>query len=537
MSLVLDPHTLPESEPAATEPDGEPGGICARSRATLPATVYLVGAGPGDPGLLTVRAVECLGQADVVLYDYLANPMLLEHAAPSAELVPLGKPHAGRSLTPEEITHRMVAEAWTGHTVVRLKGGDPCIFGRGADETGALREAGVPFEIVPGVTSGLAVAAYCEIPLTQQDDASCVALVAAHERNAKEERGISCLDYEALAAFPGTLVFYMGVGRVGRWSEALMEHGRRPETPVAVVRWCSRVDQQTLRCTLGTVASAVAEHGLKPPAIFVVGDVVDRAPERSWFAARPLFGTRVLVPGATGARALRDRLVALGAEVVLQPAIRVTAPPDWEPLDAAIEGLDAYDWVLFSSVNGVDAFMGRLLGAGADGRRLHGVRLAAVGSKTAERLAYYHLRADRVPETSLPESFAQSLLDGAAGARFLLVRGSRGRPTLSRLLSAAGAEVDEVVAYGSVDVTEPDPDTAAALAAGEIDWVTATSASVVRSLGRLYGDALRNTRIASIGPVTSDALRDLGREPDAEASPHTAAALVDAILEGGGGER
>lgn len=246
-----------------------------------PATVYLVGAGPGDPGLLTLRAVECLGMADVVLYDYLVNPRVLDHAAPSAELVSLGRPHAGRTFTPREITDRMTGEALAGRTVVRLKGGDPSVFARGADETRALREAGVPFEIVPGITAGLAVGAYCEIPLTEQHDASAVALVTGRERNAKTE---SCLDYEGLACFPGTLVFYMGVGRAGTWSHKLMDHGKPPSTPVAIVEWVSCGDHRQVRCTLETVVETVATEGIRPPAVFVVGEVVDRAPATSWFS-------------------------------------------------------------------------------------------------------------------------------------------------------------------------------------------------------------------------------------------------------------
>ena len=310
-----------------------------------------------------------------------------------------------------------------------------------------------------------------------------------------------------------------------------MEHGRKPDTPVAVVRWCSRANQETVRCTLGTAASVVAERQLKPPAVFVVGEVVERAPERSWFTARPLFGTRVLVPSAPGtSRKLRDLLVGLGAEVIVQPAIHITPPPEWAPLDAALEAIDRYDWVVFTSANGVGAFMDRLLGSGGDARRLHGVRLAVVGPGTAEKLASYGLKADRVAETFVTESLASSFLDEAAGKRFLLVQGSRAREVLSASLRTAGAEVDEVVGYGSEDVMEADPETAAAFAVGEIDWVTATSASVVHSLMRLYGDSLRSARFASIGPVTSAALRELGREPDLEAFPHTASGLVDAIL-------
>ena len=243
----------------------------------------MVGAGPGDPGLITLRGAECLRQAEVVLYDYLVNPAILQHAPASAELVCLGHHKTGRVCSPEEIVARMLLEARKGRTVVRLKGGDPSIFGRGADEAGALREAGIPFEIVPGLTAALAVAAFCEIPITHHEDASAVALVAGHERH---EKAASCLDYAALAKFPGTLVFYMGVTRAAEWSAALIAHGKLPETPVAIIRRCTWPQQQTLRCTLESVVETIRQQALRPPAVFVVGKVVDRAPPQSWFAAR-----------------------------------------------------------------------------------------------------------------------------------------------------------------------------------------------------------------------------------------------------------
>ena len=244
------------------------------------ATVYLVGAGPGDPGLITLRGVECLAQADLVLYDYLVNPAILKHARNSAELICLGHHSTGRALSPEEIVAKMLEAALGGKTVVRLKGGDPSIFGRGADEIEPLRQAGIPLEIVPGITAGLATAAYCEIPITHHEDASAVALITGRERQGKPA---SRLDYEALANFPGTLIFYMGVRKAERWSSALIKHGKPPQTPVAIVRWCTRQRQQTVRCTLATVVEVVKEQGLSPPAVFVVGKVVDRAPELSWF--------------------------------------------------------------------------------------------------------------------------------------------------------------------------------------------------------------------------------------------------------------
>ncbi len=498
---------------------------------STPGTVYLVGAGPGDPGLITLRAVECLGRADVVLYDYLINPATLEHASASAELVGLGHHSSGRAFTPEEIVARMLDEARKGKTVVRLKGGDPSVFARGADEIEPLREAGIPFEIVPGITAGLALAAYCEIPVTHHEDASAVALIAGQERHCKAE---PCLDYGVLAGFPGTLIFYMGVRKVAKWSQALIQNGKPPETPVAIVRRCTWAQQRTVRCTLGTAADVVEKEGIRPPALFVVGKVVDRAPQLSWFARRPLLATRILVAGSPGtSEKLRDRLAALGADVITQPAIRITDPPDWAPVDAALDRLDQYDWLVFSSKNGVDYLFRRLFDRGGDMRRLGRVKLAVVGSGTAEQLARYHLQADLVPEQFRAEALAQALVGEAEGRRFLLAGASRGRRVLADELEAAGARVDRIVVYGSVDVEAPNVDVARALSYGGIDWVAVTSSATAQSLVRLYGEALRNARIASISPLTSTALRDLGYEPAAEASPHTAAALVEAILRDG----
>jgi uroporphyrinogen III methyltransferase/synthase len=493
-----------------------------------PATVYLVGAGPGGLGLITLRAVECIRQADVVLYDYLANPAALEHARPDAELVCLGHHQTGRTLSPDEITARMLDAARGGRTVVRLKGGDPLIFGRGGDEAEALREAGIPFEIVPGITAGLAAAAFCEIPITHHDDASAVALLVGRERG---DKSVSHLDHRALAEFPGTLVVYMGVKTAAQWCRQLIDHGKPPETPVAIIRWCSWARQQTVRCTLGTVGEVVGKHGLRPPAVFVVGRVVDRAPQLSWFAARPLFNTRVLVAGSPStSQRLRDQLAVLGADVITQPAVRVTAPRDWAPVDAALDGLDKYDWLVFTSGNGVDYLLQRLFDRGCDARRLGAVKLAAAGSGTAERLTRYHLHADLVPRQFAAESLARTLVGDAARRRFLLAGASRGRPVLADALEGIGAHVDVIAVYDSVDVEEPDPAVAAELSSGEIDWIALTSAVTAESLVRLYGDAVGRARLASISPMTSRALRDLGYEPAVEASPHTTTALVDAIL-------
>jgi uroporphyrinogen III methyltransferase/synthase len=496
----------------------------------IPGTVHLVGAGPGDPGLITVRAVQCLQAADLVLYDYLANPTLVEYAPEGAELVRLGRHDQGRSMTPDEITEVMVEAALQGRNVVRLKGGDASIFARGGDEADACRAAGITFEIVPGITSGLATAAYAEIPLTHFEDASAVALVTGHERDDKEE---SHLDYQALAAFPGTLVFYMGVKWAGRWSSALMEHGMAPDTPVAVVQWCSRARQQTVKCSLGTVVDVIGEKGLRPPSLFVVGKVVDHAPALSWFQERPLFGTSVLVAGSKRtASKLRRNLSVMGAEVLTQPAIRIAEPVDWSPVDAALDRLSEYDWIVFTSGNGVDGFLNRVFSLGRDTRSLGQVRLAALGKGTAERLGHFHLKADLAPDRVDAAALAQTLLDQGSGGAVLLARATGDQPVLAEELEEVGAAVDQVPVYRTVDVDEPNQDVADALKAGEVHWVTITSSPTARALVRLYGQMLKTAKIVSISPLTSATLRELGYDPAVEAVPHTVDGLVEALVRG-----
>jgi len=490
-----------------------------------------VGAGPGDPGLITMRAVQCLREADLVLYDYLANPTLVEYAPEGAELVRLGRHDQGRSLTPDEISEVMVEAALAGRTVVRLKGGDASIFARGIDEADACRSAGVPFEIVPGITSGLAIAAYAEIPLTHFEDASAVALVTGHERDDKEE---SHLDYQALAAFPGTLVFYMGVKWAGRWSSALMEHGKPPDTPVAVVQWCSRARQQTVKCTLDTVVEAIGEKGIRPPSLFVVGKVVSHAPTLSWFQERPLFGTTILVAGSKKTSSkLRGLFSVKGAEVLTQPAIRIAEPVDWSAVDSALDQLDHYDWLVFTSGSGVDGLMNRIFARGDDARSLGRVRLAALGKGTADRLRSYHLNPDLAPEKVDAAALAQTLTGEASGGAFLLARATGDRPVLAEELEELGAGVDQVPVYRTVDVDEPNQDVADALKAGEVHWITVTSSPTARSFVRLYGDLLKTAKIISISPLTSATLNNLGYPPAFEASPHTVDGMLDTLLRSG----
>lgn len=494
--------------------------------AKLAGRVYLVGAGPGDPGLITLRGAECLRRAQVVLYDYLVNPQILEHASPQAEIVCLGRHGQGRMLSQDAVNERLVAEALSGKIVVRLKGGDPAIFARAAEEIAGLTAAGIEFEVVPGITAALAAASYAGIPVTHRDAASAVALVTGHECDKEQP----ALDYAALAAFPGTLVFYMGVTSAAHWTSALIEAGKPSATPAVIIRRCSWPDQQTHRCTLGTVAKQVAARKLRPPAMVIVGEVAGLEPAVCWFTSRPLFGVNVLVTRPPGqSEPLRSRLHELGAHVLLQPAIEIGPPDCWEAADAVFERLHEFDWLVFSSANGVEHLIDRIWTAHGDLRKLGRIRLAAIGPGTAEKLASYRLKADLVPPEYRAEALADVLIAEAASGRVLLVRASRGREVLAERLRAAGAHFEQVVVYHSRDVTAPDREIVELLRQDRIDWVTVTSSAIARSLAGMFGADLRRARLASISPVTSATLREVGFEPAIEASIYTMDGLVDAI--------
>jgi uroporphyrinogen III methyltransferase / synthase len=489
--------------------------------------VYLVGAGPGDPGLITLRAVEVLQQADAVLYDYLVNPAILRHCRPTARLISLGKHGAGRILSQAEIHDRLLELGQSGQSVVRLKCGDPMVFARAGEELAFLTEHQIPFEIVPGVTAGLAAASYAGIPVTHRDAASAVALITGQEDADKSD---TSLDYAALAAFPGTLVLYMGVTTVSRWSESLIAAGKPPSTPVLIARRVSLPDQERLLTTLGEVASVVGKGKLRPPVVFIVGEAAALGRNMSWFEQRPLFGQTVLVtrPRAQ-ADALATPLAQLGAQVLLQPAIEIKPAADQASLINALEALARFDWVVFSSANGVTYFLDTLLRRGQDLRSLGRAKIAAIGPGTAEELARYHLRADVVPDEYRAESLAGSLAALAPGRRFLLVRASRGRDVLARELASAGGHVEEVVAYDSVDIDQPDPAIAERMASGSIDWTTVTSSAIALGLVRMFGESLRRTRLVSISPITSATLRQAGFEPEREATVYTMAGVVAAL--------
>ncbi len=491
-----------------------------------PGRIYLVGGGPGDPGLLTLRGRQCLERAEVVLYDYLVNPRMLDHAA-QAELVCLGRHGRDRVLDQAEINARLIELARGGRVVVRLKGGDPAVFGHLAEEVEALSHAGVEYEIVPGVTAASAAASYAGIPLTSRDAASAVAFITGQEGHDKQTQ----LDYTALARFPGTLVFYMGVTTVEHWTGGLIAAGMPADTPAACVLRASLPDQQTLLATLGQMAGRIREQRIRPPAIFIVGPVASLSGSIDWFSRRPLAAATVLVTRpARRPDPLADQLAELGANVLEQPAIEIGPPADWRPVDAAIEALGRFDWVVFSSANGVDALVQRLLAGGRDLRALGAVRLAAIGPGTADALARYHLQADLVPGEFRAEALAAALAPHAADRRLLLVRASRGRQVLAEELRKAGGTVDEVVAYASRDVPEADEQIAERLKAGRIDWITVTSSAIARSLTALFGRDLHTAKLASISPVTSAALGEAGLQPTVEASPYTVSGLVAAIL-------
>jgi uroporphyrinogen III methyltransferase / synthase len=482
-----------------------------------PGTVYLVGAGPGDPGLLTVRAAELIARADVILHDRLIPAGALDGARPDAELVFVGKQGGGEQVPQSETNRLLIERARAGKDVVRLKGGDPFVFGRGGEEALLCVEAGVPFEVVPGVTAGVAAPAYAGIPVTHRDLASGVAFVTGHEDPGKPD---SMLDWPALAAFPGTLVFYMGVRALPRIAQQLVAGGRPAGEPVAVVERGTLPGQRTVLATLGDVAERAAAERIRAPAITLVGPVAALREQLAWLERRPLHGRTVAVTRARPqASALAARLRELGAEVIEAPAIRI------RPLEAELPDLAAFDLVCLTSPNGVRALFERLAAGGRDARALAGATVAAIGPGTARALDEHGIRADLVPERAVAEGLADALA-GTPVHRALVVRGREGRDVLPDALRDRGAAVDVLALYETV--AEPlDADTAAAAAAA--DYVTFTSASTVRSFLAAAG-SLDGPRIASIGPATSAALREAGLEPRIEADPHTPDGLVAALL-------
>ena len=491
--------------------------------------VYLVGAGPGDPGLLTLRGCELLRRGDVVFYDYLVNPLVLRHATAEAQCICLGSHSQGRLMSQAEINAQVIAQAKAGKQVVRLKGGDPSIFGRAAEEIAALEAAGVSYEVVPGITTALAASSHAGIPLTHRHHASCVAFVTGQQCR---DKGGAALDLANLARFPGTLVFYMGVTTAPDWAASLVAHGKSPSTPVAIVRHCSLSEQHLVQTTLGKLPEVLAPGKMRPPAILIVGDVVAAQPNINWFTSRPLFGRRLLVTRPIHqSNSILAQLTELGASALIQPAIEIAPVADPTRLDTVIQNLPSYDWLVFSSANGVHYFFERLFQQGHDVRQLGSCQLAAMGPATSEALAEYQLQADLQPEEYRAEALAEQLVPAADGQRVLLLRASRGREVLAETLTAAGITTEQVVVYQSHDIEQSEPDVAAALAAGKIDWVTVTSSAIARSLVRMFGDALHQAQLAAISPLTAEVLSRAGFPPAVVAKEYTVAGLLQAIVE------
>jgi len=479
--------------------------------------VYLVGAGPGDPGLITVRGLDLLRRADVVLYDNLATPALLAAAPARAEKLYVGKKRASHAYSQDEINALLVDRAAKSDIVVRFKGGDPFVFGRGGEEGEALAAAGVAFEVVPGVSSALGAAAYAGIPLTHRDHTSAVTFVTGHE--------LDRIDWTRLG-HAETLVVFMGLTTIGEIARRIIAAGRPASTPAAAIRWATRPDQQTVVGTLADLEQRIADSGLRPPALVVVGDVVSLRETLSWYEQLPLFGQRVVVTRASAQAAdLCESLRRLGAEPVEAPAIEIVDPEDFQPLDQAIERLETYDWLLFTSRNGVDRFLARLDQSDRDLRAVRG-RIAAIGPATAQALEAAHLKVDVTPE----EFVAEGLLDALAkhpmdGKHVLLPRAAEAREILPEKLRERGAVVDVVPAYRT-----DRPAGEAQLA--DADWITFTSSSTVRNTVEALGvEAVRRLRIASIGPVTSRTARELGLQVDVEAAEHTVEGLLSALVQ------
>jgi uroporphyrinogen III methyltransferase/synthase len=510
------------------------------------AIVSLVGAGPGDPGLLTVRGAQLLARAEVVVYDYLANPRLLSYC-PQAEQIYVGKKAASHSMTQEQINALLVEKGKAGKRVVRLKGGDPFIFGRGGEECLALAAAGLRFEVVPGITAAIGAPAYAGIPVTHRDFNSSFTFITGHEKEeeykdaeaqAREAAsGSSDLDWSVIAKLP-CVAFYMGVKSLPRICAKLIENGMSADMPAAAIRWGTRPQQQTVVGTVGTLAARVNEVGLKPPALTIIGRVVLLRETMNWFESRPLFGKTIVVTRTRQqASDLTDQLSALGADVIEAPTIELAPASDWTPIDQALARAGEFDWIVFTSANGVEYARQRLFETGRDVRVFGGAKFAAIGSATAGALRErFSIQPDLCPQRFVAEALADEFAarNEIAGKRFLLLRADIARPILRERLERGGAaQVLDLPVYETKQATALPPALIEALGAGDVHWITFTSSSTARNftalLGVDYREKLKNVRLASIGPITTQALEELGLKPTVQADEFNIDGLVSAI--------
>jgi uroporphyrinogen III methyltransferase/synthase len=498
-------------------------------------TVYLVGAGPGDEGLLTLRGAELLGRADVVVYDALVNPELLRRAPKGAEIIYGGKRSKDHAIPQDELNQLLITKAREGKCVVRLKGGDPYVFGRGGEEAEELADAGIHFEVVPGISSIVAGPNYSGIPLTHREHCSSFTVITGHEDPTKDKVAI---DYARLAQTPGTKVILMGVEHIREIADALVQHGMDKTTPVGMVRWGTTGQQQSIEGTLATIADLVAKKQFTAPAVTVIGDVVKLRGKLNWFERRPLFGQRIVVTRTREqVSQLAHQLLELGANVLEIPTIKIQPPDERLALVEAMQGIGEYDWLVFTSPNGVTAFFEYFFKAFDDVRAIGAIRIAAVGPATAAKLKELHLRVDLMPEEYITKKIAAAFkgFESVENLRILLARAQVANRELPKELEELGAIVDDVPVYKTVPETEDRNGAAATLLEGGADWITFTSSSTVENFHARFNlpkllQQFPPIRIASIGPETTKAISALGLKPALEAKQHTIDGLVKALL-------
>jgi uroporphyrinogen III methyltransferase/synthase len=494
------------------------------------ATVYLVGAGPGDLGLVTLRAKKCVENADVIVYDHLANPEMLNWVREDAEIIYAGK-EPGESLSQQEINALLIEKAREGKQVVRLKGGDPFVFGRGAEEAQAIADAGIPFEVVPGITSAIAGPAYAGIPMTHRAHNSHVTFFTGHEDPAKAE---SAIDYAALAKLGGTQVMLMGVERLGSITSEMLKQGVRSDLPVALVRSATTGQQETLTGTLSDIAQKAVANDFKAPAVAVFGEVVGLRDRLNWYETRPLLRKRIVVTRTRRqASVLSNELRALGAHVIELPTIRIEPPSNLREFAELVQDAHIYDWIVFTSANGVEAFFEIFFKLYDDAREIGGARIAAIGPATAQRVKDFHLHVDLHPEEFVAEAVVREFKkqESIENLRILLVRAEKARDVLAKELSTMGAIVDEAFAYRTVPETRDTSGAQRQLAQDGADLIMFTSSSTVENFLALGLPWPKGMRIASIGPITSKTVRDQGLKVDVEARRHDINGLVQAVRE------
>ena len=495
--------------------------------------VILVGAGPGHPGLITREGLEAIRQADVIVYDNLANPSLLEEN-PDAEKIYVGKQAGAHTLKQHEINNLLVDQARTGKTIVRLKGGDPYVFGRGGEEALELQKADIPFRVIPGITAGIAGLAYAGIPATHRGLATAVTFVTGHEDPTKPD---SQLDWQAIANLHGTLVFYMGVRNVSKIVDQLLKFGKSADTPAALVRHGTLPQQQTVTGTLENISQRAEAAELSPPALIVIGEVVRLRDQLSWFENKPLFGKRIVVTRSRAqASDFADQLQELGAGVLMVPTIKIMPPEDWQPVDETISRIEAYDYLIFTSVNGVSSFFGRLSHHHLDARALANAQVWAIGPATAQRLGEFGITADVQPEKFVAESILDMFKNiNIRNKKILLPRADIARPTLREGLEEMGAQVDEVTVYKTVVDENQPPETLERVRCGEFDLVTFTSSSTVHNFVSVIGKdhllkSVNTAHIACIGPITRSTAESFGLNVSIQPDNYTIPDFVDAIV-------